>query len=539
MLQGVGRLLLDSEMRGGSIDPRATRRTAFVVAGGHALTARHCSSDATGTDLLWLRLPAPGDEFGIVDLPVRVVDEDAALDVAVLGVDPGRVARGDDSGGSAAELLGRVSPVPVGVPVTAGEPIRTQGYPRDARDGGLAFTGKVVDSAALLRKHRVHGLQLQIDELAASVPHGPGGHSGGPVLATGTGQTDLVVGVVRAYPADETRQYAVGGSLLASRVQDLAERFPAVRDAFAQQCLEMLGQASTPAMAQAPSLATLIRADARHTRFFGREPELAQLHSWCATDDARAAMLMTGPAGQGKTRLARHLCEQLTTTEQWIAVPLRGIGNGDGMSAGLAMAALAQRPLLLAVDYAAEYGAMNLRTLVDQLCTQGPPRWRLLLIARHTGDWWDGDITTGVLAGLRAAAVEVPGDPLPLAELVGAGDDRQDAYDFILGQLRAPVAAFALQHGLTVRADPPRPPLQRPEYGSALMLHIAAVCALLPDSRPGTRSAVRLDPANVVNRFLDLERDHHWLYCDTTTLHHTTETTFGKLATGEAGRYLV
>lgn len=429
MHQGVGRLLLDSEIRRGCIDARATRRTAFVIAGGHALTARHCSSDATERDLLWLRLPAPGEEFSTVDLPVRVVDEDAALDIVVLGVDPGRVARGDTSGDSAVELLGRVSPLPVGPPAAAGEVIRTQGYPRDARDGGLAFTGKVVDPAALLRKHHAYGLQLQIDELAASVPHGPGGHSGGPVLAVGARRAEVVVGVVRAYPADETREYAVGGSLLASRIQDLAARFPAVRDAFAQRCREVLGQTSTPAMAQAPSLATLIRADARHTRFFGRKPELRQLRAWCATDAARAAVLMTGPAGQGKTRLARHLCEQLTATEQWIAVPLRGVDSEDGISAGLAMAALAQRPLLLAVDYAAEYGAMHLRALVDQLCTEGPPRWRLLLIARHSGDWWDGDITTGVLAGLRAAAVEVASDPLPLAELVAAGDDRQGAYD--------------------------------------------------------------------------------------------------------------
>lgn len=98
---------------------------------------------------------------------------------------------------------------------------------------------------------------------------------------------------------------------------------------------------------------------------------------------------------------------------------------------------------------------------------------------------------------------------------------------------------FAAQHGLNVRADPPPPPLQRPEYGSALILHIAAVCALLPDSRPGTQSADRLDPTNVVDRFLDLERDHHRLYRDTNNLHHTTVKAFGDLATGEAGRYLV
>jgi hypothetical protein len=510
-----------------------------VIAGGHVLTARHCSSGGAPGDLLWLRLAAPGDEFGTVDLPVRVVDEDAGLDVAVLGVDPARDARGDTVGKSASEVLGRVWPLPVSVPAVAGALIRTQGYPRDGRDGGLAFTGTLVDPAALLRKHRVFVLQLHLDELAASVPHGPGGHSGGPVLATSVGSGEGVVGVVRAYPPDETREYAVGGSLLASRIQDLAARFPAVREAFAHRCVEILGRASVPPMPQAPSLATLIRADAGHTRFFGRELELRRLHSWCATQAARAAMVMTGPAGQGKTRLAQQLCEQLTATHQWIALTLRGVESDEHLSLGLALASVAQRPLLLVVDYAAEYGARQLRSVIDQLCTHGPPQWRLLLIARHTGDWWDGDITTGVLAGLRAAAVEVASDPLRLGELVAVGSDRHDAYKFILDQLRTPLAAFAAQHRLRIRADPPTPPLARPEYGSALMLHIAAVCALLPDSRPGTRPAERLSPSNVVERFLDLERDHHWLYRDANTLHHSTVMAFGDLATGEAGRYLI
>jgi len=92
--------------------------------------------------------------------------------------------------------------------------------------------------------------------LAASVPHGPGGHSGGPVL---TAETGLAVGVVRAYPPDETREYAVGGTLLATCIQDLAARFPAVREAFAQRAAEVLRQAAA-SVRVAPSLATLIRA---------------------------------------------------------------------------------------------------------------------------------------------------------------------------------------------------------------------------------------------------------------------------------------
>ncbi|HEU0087848.1 MAG TPA: tetratricopeptide repeat protein [Pseudonocardiaceae bacterium] len=533
MHAGVGQLLLGSEILGGILDVKATRRTAFVIAGGHALTARHCSADASDDDPLWLRLPTSEDEFVPVDLPVRVVDEDAALDVAVLGPDPGREPRGDISADSAATVLSRVPPVPVGLSGRSGEAVRTEGYPRDGRAGGLAFTGTIADPAARLTKHRAHALQLQIAELAASVPHGPGGHSGGPVLT----EQGCAVGVVRAYPPDETRNYAIGGSLLATRIQDLAARFPAVREAFARRAAQVLGQAS-PTVRTAPSLATLIRADAHLTQFFGRKAELDLLGAWCAVDAPRAAMLMTGPAGQGKTRLARHFCARLTEAGGWVAVPLRGVGRDGEIVDGLGLAAMTGRPLLLAVDYAAEHGATELRALIDQLCAHGPPCWRLLLIARHTGDWWDGD-THAVLPALRSAGVGAAADPLSLPELVAAGDDRESAYEFILSELRGPVTAFAEQHRLPVAADPPTPPLQRPEYGSALMLHIAAVCALLPAAGPGTRSADRLDPAKVVDRFLDLERDHHWLYRDGERLHSGTAQAFGALADGEAGRYLV
>lgn len=177
MHAGVGRLLLGSEIRDGTVDAAATRRTAFVIAGGHALTARHCSADATADDPLWLRLSSPDDEFGTVDVPVSVADEDDALDVAVLDVDPGREPRGDTSGDAAAAVLARVPPVPVGLAGRAGDAVRTEGYPRDGRAGGLAFTGKIVDPAARLSRHRAYALQLQIEELAAGVPHGPGARS--------------------------------------------------------------------------------------------------------------------------------------------------------------------------------------------------------------------------------------------------------------------------------------------------------------------------------------------------------------------------
>lgn len=60
------------------------------------------------------------------------------------------------------------------------------------------------------------------------------------------------------------------------------------------------------------SPASLLRADAEAVAFHGRDTELADLRAWCEnTPDAFAIHVMTGPGGQGKTRLARRLADTL------------------------------------------------------------------------------------------------------------------------------------------------------------------------------------------------------------------------------------
>lgn len=231
MKEGVGRLLLTSELTDrGTITSEAVRRTAFVIDRMHALTAWHCAQDTRdGADALWLRL-TDLRHIGIdeVDVPVVVVDTDTALDAAVLALDRSRKARGalDDDLDS---LFASVA-LPLGETVPVHAQIRTEGFPRDARPGGLAFAGLVVDSEAKLSRSRA--LQLHLAELGATVPHGPGGHSGGPVLFLDPGsEAEVVVGLVRSFPPDESHEYAIGGTVLATRIQDLVKQFSVVKDA--------------------------------------------------------------------------------------------------------------------------------------------------------------------------------------------------------------------------------------------------------------------------------------------------------------------
>jgi hypothetical protein len=69
------------------------------------------------------------------------------------------------------------------------------------------------------------------------------------------------------------------------------------------------------------SPASLLRADRAVVRFRGRDRELAELTAWAHDEDAEvdgAVRLVTGPGGQGKTRLAGELCSNLEA-DGWIA----------------------------------------------------------------------------------------------------------------------------------------------------------------------------------------------------------------------------
>lgn len=231
MKDGVGRLLLTSELtQDGTVTSEAVRRTAFVIDRMHALTAWHCARDARDVaDCLWLRLADPCyTGINIIDVPVVVIETDTALDAAVLALDQTRGAHGTPN--DDLESLFNSIALPLGKAVPVHATIRTEGFPRDARIGGLAFAGSVVDCDAKLSRSRA--LQLHLAELGATVPHGPGGHSGGPVLYLDPdSKIEVVVGLVRSFPPDGSHKYAIGGTVLAARVQDLAERFGAVKDA--------------------------------------------------------------------------------------------------------------------------------------------------------------------------------------------------------------------------------------------------------------------------------------------------------------------
>jgi len=127
----------------------------------------------------------------------------------------------------------------------------------------------------------------------------------------------------------------------------------------------------------------MLRADQATVRFRGREEELDKLPALARQRAAVAVALVTGPGGQGKTRLARELCLQMRKNG-WLAGFADNTERATGAAERLADSRL---PVLLAVDYAEpalDHSARAHRG--DELPSN---RVRLLLLARSARDWWD------------------------------------------------------------------------------------------------------------------------------------------------------
>ncbi|MEV7559551.1 tetratricopeptide repeat protein, partial [Streptomyces sp. NPDC089795] len=236
------------------------------------------------------------------------------------------------------------------------------------------------------------------------------------------------------------------------------------------------------------SPAALLRADTSAVAFHGRDKELADLRAWCTTDPAKIAIrVITGPGGQGKTRLARHLTDVLSH-EGWVTGHLGTDLTDREDSLDRFSPLITALPLLVVVDYA-ETRPRLLRRLLT-LLHSNRHRVRLLLLARSDGEWrTDALSATAPVRHLLAAAPVVP-----LGPLQGADRPEQDRHvDFRnaacdLARLLPHVPSVP-DHDWHALADVIRPPddLAHPRYGNVLTLQMTALVTLL---QHGPRPAI-------------------------------------------------
>ncbi|MGW2836142.1 hypothetical protein [Streptomyces sp. NPDC001286] len=235
----------------------------------------------------------------------------------------------------------------------------------------------------------------------------------------------------------------------------------------------------------------LLRSDYEVVSFHGRQQELADLTAWCDGEEEIGLRLVTGPGGQGKTRLA---LEMIGWADQrgWIAGRLR---TGCAEQTLNELCALPQ-DVLVVVDYA-ETRPELLASLLSVAGERpaGCGRLRLLLLARSSGEWWT---QTRVTAQDQVAVLMYEAE-YELPVLFGKSDDRPLMF-------REAVRRFAEVGGYRSDGVEPTEDLAQDRFASALALHMAALAALLDRDELLTVSETLRDP---VGRVLDHER-RYW-----------------------------
>ncbi|MEK2491051.1 tetratricopeptide repeat-containing serine protease family protein [Kitasatospora purpeofusca] len=483
--------------------------TGYLVAPRLVLTADHVLDELDpdgGRSAVTVCRPDDGEQ----EYPARVLwrRRDDEVDAALVGIDADCHWPVSES---LSDLIAR-PPQRYGHLIgNRSHPVSLTGFPRlqkDAERGRLDehLEGRITPgTGALAGRYEVTS--------TTPVPAGPpapggtrwSGISGAAVLADDGQGGDLLCGIVR-----HDRRADGGTRLTATPLHHLLTDHHGRPSDFRRLVAQHTGwdpvlEPVEPAPLLKPatadrdlhSPAALLRADTEAVAFHGRDHELADLHTWCTADPAGIAIRgITGPGGQGKTRLARHLTDTLSH-QGWVTGHLRSDLTDHDTPPDLATLSTAL-PLLLVVDYA-ETRPRLLRRLVTHLHTTRH-RVRLLLLARSDGEWrTDALSASASVRRLLAAAPVVPLGPLqPAAATTRERGEafRDAARDLALLLPRVPSVPG---HDWTALAGTLRPAddLAHPRYDNALTLQMTALVALLQQGpRPVTTAPG--DPAEKV-----------------------------------------
>lgn len=310
---------------------------------------------------------------------------------------------------------------------TRPHPVAVAGFPRMERDprSGDRFDGQISGeimpgTGSLAGRYEVFSNDATIP-VRDGTGTGWSGMSGAALLAESR-QSGLLCGVVRA-----DRQ-AVGGTRLTATPASLLladDGFTALIAEHggwqplleAAEPVDLLDPAAPERDLRSPAM--LLRADAEAVAFRGREDELRALRDWCQGDaEGFSVRVVTGPGGQGKSRLARQLADDLRAAG-WITGHLRAELRDSDLALPELRSLETALDFLLVIDYA-DARASLVRRVIDQLrsCRH---RTRLLLLARTGGAWQSDGLTAShadeILA--RAPTTElaalVPGSGPPEA----------------------------------------------------------------------------------------------------------------------------
>lgn len=225
-----------------------------------------------------------------------------------------------------------------------------------------------------------------------------------------------------------------------------------------------------PTVRPALSPISLLRPEAAAVRFHGRENTLRDLAAWRHSDADASLRLLTGPGGQGKTRVGLEAVREAEEAG-WTA----GFLADRADPRALARLSALDTPLLLVVDYA-ETRRSQLHELLDVFGPSRPAHRRhpvrLLFLARKAGQWWS---RLQAHEHFPRGATVTPLPPLePTAAL------RAAAVRDAMGGLGEKLAALypGPSARKAMRAAVP-PSVAEDRYSGALNLQMAVLVALL------------------------------------------------------------
>ncbi|MGW0778981.1 tetratricopeptide repeat protein [Streptomyces sp. NPDC002835] len=477
--------------------------SGYLVAPRLVLTAAHVLDHMDpGTDSpVTVSVPDTGErEFPATVLWQR---KDGTVDAALIEITEGHGWQVPQSLG---DLLTR-PPQRYGLIIgTRPHPVTASGFPRlqkDTTDGRRLdeqFTGRIAPgTGSLAGRYELTGTDPT--PAATDTPGGGSrwsGMSGTAVLADDGYGGDLLCGVMRRdrQADDGTRLTATPAARL---LADDAFRSLITEHTGWEPVLEPVEPAAllTPAAVDRNlrSPAALLRADAEAVAFHGRQSELADLQAWCDGPPAIQVRVLTGPGGQGKTRLARRLTDTLGW-RGWVtghlSPDLTDDPTPDAAPPDLTTLTTSL-PLLLVIDYA-ETRPRLLRRLITHL-HRSRHRVRVLLLARSDGQWRTGSLQA--IADVRDLLEEAPVIPLaPLIPTSQAAQDRHNAFHRAAHDLALllPLLPDLPAHEWTSLAAELRPPadLHDHRYDNVLTLQMTALVSLLQhgprpvDTAPGT-----------------------------------------------------
>ncbi|MFI6582822.1 tetratricopeptide repeat protein [Embleya sp. NPDC050493] len=262
-----------------------------------------------------------------------------------------------------------------------------------------------------------------------------------------------------------------------------------------------------PTVAQARAQpARLLQARYALVDFTGRHTELERLAGWRDGPGVASVLLLHGPGGQGKTRLAaRFAADTRDGGGGWEVLQARHAGDPAPADASSGGGGLGRGPdaadegepaagVLVMVDYAERWPVADLLALLAHSAGQGR-RVRVLLVARPAGLWWQ------TLAH-RLDRLDLDTDVLPLPSLT---DDPGTDPGALFAAARDRFAA-ALDVPDPHRVAAPTALGDPQQFGQVLAVHMAAVAAV---DVHRTRTPTELDALGRISGYLlDRERDH-------------------------------